>query len=400
MKIFGYDIKAEMIKPAVRKTPQQYPHHQQKYEFRLDLRSLRDAIDMANNVENYNRWELHNIYRRVIRDPNLIAQWNTRILKTLDREFKVVRGGKEDPELTKIFEAPWFTEFIKCALAHKLWGFSLLEFGPWNKDIQAFVPYKDSTGLYHDAIEEVDRDYVKPEWGLIVNNYSDNKGISFYDRRISKNLMFIGSRSSHGLLESASRYILMKDNAQENWSEYGEIFGMDTRVGKTSSQGKDRENFMKAMRDMGSNGWGVIGEDDEIQYAGVRRYDAFRVYAEFLFYSDEAIAKLIFGQDVITNNTGRVVGKIGENVSNMYGDTDTKFVQWLVNTELMPFIEEKSEIDFKDAQFEYDTTEYVRLYERSKIDKVFIDGGWAPSEDYIRKTYGMEVTRRNKTKPE
>ena len=120
------------------------------------------------------------------------------------------------------------------------------------------------------------------------------------------------------------------------------------------------------------------------------------MYAEFLFYSDEAIAKLIFGQDVITNNTGRVVGKIGENVSNMYGDTDTKFVQWLVNTELMPFIEEKSEIDFKDAQFEYDTTEYVRLYERSKIDKVFIDGGWAPSEDYIRKTYGMEVTRRNK----
>jgi len=394
MKILGYDITAKLIKPETRKSPQQYAAKQQKYEFRLDLYSLKVAIDLANNVENYTRYDLHNIYRRAVRDPNLTAQWNTRILKTLDREFKVVKGGKEDPELTKLFEAPWFSEFVKSALAYKMWGFSLLEFGPWDAETRAFMPYRDTTGKYHDAIEEVDRDYVKPEFGLIVNNYNDTKGVSFYDQRIAKNLMFIGSRKDHGMLESASRYILMKDNAQENWSEYGEIFGMDTRVGKTSAQGDDRKAFIQAMRDMGSNGWGVIGEDDEIIYAGVRRYDAFRVYAEFLFYCDEAIAKLIFGQDVITNNTGRVVGKVGENVSNMYGDTDTKLVQWLVNTQLMSFIEEKSGISFKGAEFIYDTTEYVRLYERSKIDKVFIDGGWRPSEDYIRKTYGMDVTRR------
>jgi len=396
MKIFGYGIKAELIKPPMRKTPQTKTGTEQKYEFRLDLKSLRDAIDVANNIEVYNRWFLHNIYRRVLRDPNLVAQWNTRILKTLDREFKVIKNGKEDPELTSLFEAPWFTQFVESSLAHKLWGFSLIEFGPWNPDTKAFMPYKDTTGMYHDAIEEVDRDYVKPEWGLIVKNYADNTGVSFYDKRISQNLMFVGSRREHGLLESAARYILMKDNAQENWSEYGEIFGMDTRVGKTSSQGQDRENFIKAMRDMGSNGWGVIGEDDEIQYAGVRRYDAFRVYAEFLFYCDEAIAKLIFGQDVITNNTGRVVGKVGENVSNMYGDTDTKFVQWIVNTQLMPFLQEKSGISFDGATFEYDTTEYVRLYERSKVDKVWLDAGYMPDEEYIRKTYGMEVTRRNR----
>jgi hypothetical protein len=62
----------------------------------------------------------------------------------------------------------------------------------------------------------------------------------------------------------------------------------------------------------------------------------------------------------------------------------------------MPFISEKSGINFDGAAFEYDTTEYVRLYERSKIDKVFLDAGWRPSEEYIRKTYGMEVTRSNK----
>jgi hypothetical protein len=80
----------------------------------------------------------------------------------------------------------------------------------------------------------------------------------------------------------------------------------------------------------------------------------------------------------------------------MYGDTDTKFVQWIVNTQLMPFMEQKSGISFRGAQFEYDTTEYVRLYERSKVDKVWLDAGYQPDEEYIRKTYGMEVTRRNK----
>ena len=148
-----------MDKPSRRKSPQEFPHNQQKYEFRLDLVNLRQGIDTANNIMTYNRWNLHNIYRRVIRDPNLISQWNTRILKTLDREFKVVKGGKEDAELTSVFEAPWFNHFVRLALEHQLWGFTLIEFGPWDSEKMSFQPYKDTTGLYHDALEAVDRDW-------------------------------------------------------------------------------------------------------------------------------------------------------------------------------------------------------------------------------------------------
>ncbi|GAG69723.1 unnamed protein product, partial [marine sediment metagenome] len=123
MKIFGYNLTAELLRPERRKSPQEFPASQQKYEFRLDLKSLKTAIDLANNLQNYNRWDLHNIYRRVTRDPNLIAQWNTRTLKTLDREFKVVKGDKEDSGLTKLFESPWFSQFVRSAMAYKLWGF-------------------------------------------------------------------------------------------------------------------------------------------------------------------------------------------------------------------------------------------------------------------------------------
>jgi len=367
----------------------------QTYESRQDLLTLKNAVEISNNIQTYERFDLHKIYAQALRDPEFAAQWRTRVLKTLDKEFHIETvDGEENRVAREMFMAPWFHDWIELVLEQVLWGFSLVEFGPWDGEKNCFVPYLDSTGLFHEAVENVNRDYVKPEFGMIVPHYGDgqDKGTSYLTGFWAKKLMFVGgSKKTDSILYNSASYMLMKDNAMKNWSEWIEVFAMDMRIGKTEAQGADRKDFVKAMRDMGGNGYAVIDVDDEVDYVGMNRQDAYRVYEAFLKYCDGEIAKLIFGQDVVTNNTGRVVGKVGEDVSNMYGDTDAKYIEWVINTRLIPYMGTVgAEVD--GIRFKYDTTEKVRLSDRAKIDGEIAKMGFRIADSYIERTYGTDIT--------
>lgn len=392
MKIFGWEWKKEANVENLQKKKSASDYHQkkQKYQTREDLRTLRLSVDNANNIVNYNRHELHQIYRRIIADPELSAQWNTRVMKTLDKEFHVTNiEGEEDKAAAEIFKAPWFFDFVRLVLEHYLWGFTLIEFGPLEDD--AFVLYMDDSGMMHTAVESVDRDYVKPEYGIIVEHYGDSEGVPIYRTAFENRLMFVGKvKNDECLLYKLAAYMLMKENAHQNWSEWAEVFAMDMRIGKTDAQGDARKNFIQALADMGSNGYGVIDPDDIVDYVGVNRQDAYEVYLAFLEYCDGRIAKLIFGQDVVTNNTGRVVGNAGIELSNMYGDADAKLVQWIVNKQLIPLMTRLGS-DLDGMTFKYDTTEKVKLTDRAKIDKSIADMGYQVGEDYLERTYGVDI---------
>ena len=397
MKLFGLDISKVQNQALPdgprKKSADQYHEEKQKYRISQDLRNHRMAVELANNIETYNRYDLHQIYRETLMDPSLPAQWNTRVLKTLDKEFHLVGiEDKVDRSAAEVFKAPWFNDWVRLVLEQHLWGFTLIEFGPWNSDMGSFVPYMDSSGRYHSAVESVDRDYVKPEWGIIVNNYQDGragKHVSYLSSSFGKRLMFTGSpHKENSILYIAAQYMLMKDNAHKNWSEWAEVFATSLRVGKTEGGDAQRKNLFQTLRDMGNNGVAVIDTEDSFEYVNVNRQDAYEVYQAFLEYCDNEVAKLIFGQNVVTNNTGRVVGKVGEDLSNMYGDADAKLVEWIINKELIPYMN-KQGADLDGYRFKYDTTEKVRLTDRANIDKNFSDMGWKLNQEYIERTYGV-----------
>jgi len=396
MKLFGYDIKLDVRNeqkiPRGRKSKSNIPTTPWKYETREDLRTFRLAVDNAKSV-NRDRYDLHQIYRRVMRDPTVLAQWNTRKMKTYDKEFKMVTSdGSENESVTEMFEAPWFKEFVSDCLDSIMWGFTLFEFGPYNNEKDVFEQYFDDQGHYHDAVEVIDRDFVKPEWGIIVSTTGDMEGVDIFNEKTGKNLLFVGKNNDYGLLYACSQYVLMKENVLQNWSEYAEIMGMDIRWVQSEAQGEDRQSLLSDLAQMGSAGYAVIGTDEELHFSGIARRDAFLVYQQFALYADQQIAKLIFGQDVVTNNTGRVVGEVGENISNLYGDADAKFIQWIVNNKLMPFMEKRG-ADFHGCKFKYDLTEHVGLSDRIEIDATISEMGFVHPKEYINRTYGTEVDR-------
>jgi hypothetical protein len=380
-----------------RSSPIKYILDQQKLRTQQDLLKLRWAVDSAENVINYDRELLHNIYRDTDDDPELSSNWDSRKMKTKEKPFKVKKIGsdEEDTERTKILEAQWFFDWIDASLDADKWDFSLIEFGPLDLNKGMFLPYKIGK-KYYDPITVIDRDNVKPELGIITSTPGMSEGILFDDPKYSDYLMFIGHhKSRRGILWKAAKYILFKNNALGNWSEWAEVFGMDKRVGYTDADGEDRKAFIKAIRDIGANAYGVFTSRDKIEYLGTQRQDAYKVYHEFCKYIDEKIAKLVFGQDVISNNTGRVVGTVGENVANMYGDNDARKIKNLVNTRLFPMMANLGFRGFEGYYFDWDTTEKLSLKDRSDIDsKISKDMGFQHSEDYINNTYGTEVTKK------
>jgi hypothetical protein len=376
-------------------SPIKYILDQQKLRSRQDLLKLKIAIDSAESVHNYDRQMLHDIYREIDKDPNLTSNWESRKMKVKEKAFKIRKGnaeGEENKELTAMLETPWFYSFIDACLDSKKWDFSMIEFGPLDNGV--FLPYKVNN-KYYDPITVIDRDNVKPELGLITSIPGDVTGISFDDPQYSKYLMFVGDyRLGTGILWRAAKYILFKDNCLENWSEWAEVFGMDKRVGYTNADGDDRKYFIKALRDMGSNAYGVFMKDDKVEYLGTQRQDAYKVYHEYAKYIDEQIAKLVFGQDVVSNNTGKVVGSVGENIANMYGDNDAKFIKSIVNTRLFPMMAQLGYTGFEGHVFDWDTTEKISLLDRSTIDKNISDMGKEHSDEYINMTYGTDVTKK------
>lgn len=88
-----------------------------------DMRAWRNAWQYAKNVEYPNRVSLYDVYGDVEVDMHLTGCVGQRKGYVLNKSFRIVdRKGVENPELTAIFEAPWFKTFMDLALDAHYWG--------------------------------------------------------------------------------------------------------------------------------------------------------------------------------------------------------------------------------------------------------------------------------------
>lgn len=381
-------------KPATtetkRKSVQDYLAEKQVYRMQEDLFKLRIAIEDAENLTLFNREQLHRIYREVYKDPHLISQWVTRKLKTIEKEFNLVdKADEPSRDATRLLEAQWFMDLMDEILESKLLGFRLIEIGPV-KD-KKIVSYRAANNRVYDPINPINSDHVKPEWGTITREPGTAEGILFEGGPYDANLIFVGKRHDFGMMMSAVKYILFKNNCIENWSEWAEIFGMDMRVGKTFAEGDAKKKFLDTLKTMGSSGYGIIDKEDEIDHFGTARTDAFKVYKELIQTVDSNISKLIFGQDVVSNNTGHVIGEVGENIANLYGDSDAKFVSRIINDIVLPKLIALGFTEFNGLRFKWDTTEKLTMTEQAAIDLQISQMGYKPAKKFLEDKYNIQL---------
>ena len=351
-----------------------------------DIRTWRKAWQTAINTERPNRVALYDVYTDVVVDLHLSGCIRQRSDMVLNKSFKLVskQDGKEKPEITELFEAGWFKQFLELSLESIYYGYSLIQFN----DIVT-----DNT-MRFESVELVPRKHVIPEFGVIVKEVSDEpaKGYSYLGGDLSKWCIGVGGRKNLGLLLKLAPQSLSKKNMLAYWDAFGEIFGMPIRVAKTGSRDpQDKATIEKMMQLMGTSGWAVLPEGTEIELKETTRGDAFNVYDKRIDRCNSEVSKGILGQTMTTDNGGSLAQsevhlEILKNI--VYKDAD--FLRDVINWELLPFMGMHG-FPVQGLRFDWDESVDWTPEQQLKIEQMIL-GSYDIDPKYFVEKYNIPVT--------
>jgi SPP1 gp7 family putative phage head morphogenesis protein len=249
---------------------------------RIDIKTWRDAMAEAEQ----DRYPKRLKWARAVKDLDLDAHWSSQImirnLSVLRKRFKVVSkaDGKELPEKTKIFQAPWFYHLMYTWLDAKSMGTQVME-------IQDLV-----NGNYgKSALYKIPQNHVAPEVKQIMLKDTDNSGYPYAD---DPYILEFCEDIKLGLLYKAAPHIIWKRNAQQSWAEFCEKFGIPMRVAITNKKDTKTLDRIEAMVDkLGSASSAVLPEGTTVDIKDANTRDAFDVFDKKIERCNSEISKLI-----------------------------------------------------------------------------------------------------------
>ena len=354
-----------------------------------DIDTWRQAHKMALNPENPQRRRLYEVYADVDLDLHLTGAIAQREGFVLQKAFKIVGSdGRENRELSELFEAIWFKDFVKLVLDSRYWGHSLIQFG----DVITFEGKQR-----FDSVELVPREHVIPEYGVIVKDAGDDfkKGISYRAGKLAQWCIEAGNSHDLGLLLKCSPQALSKKNMTAFWDGFGELFGMPVRIGKTVSRDPGEINKVERMlSDMGAAAWGLFPEGTDIEIKETSRGDAFNVYDRRLDRANSEMSKCILGQTMTIDNgsslsQSEVHLEVLENIIN----TDADFLRDIINNRLLPFMVMHG-FPLAGYRFEWDDSADYKPEQMQIIEQMLLNAGYEVDPTYFAEKYNIPITGR------
>ena len=297
-----------------------------------DIKNWRMAWQQAINVENPNRIPLYSIYYDTEVDSHLEGCVGQRTDMVMKKAFRLMdTKGNENPEATELFETPWFKDIMRLALQSRYWGHSLIQLG----DVVA-VNGKPA----FDGVRLIPRQHVRPEFGVIVKNQSDDRkdGFDYRHSEMANWCVEAGGSYDLGLFLKVALHAIPKRNMLAFWDQFGEIFGMPIRIAKTASRDpKDKAVIERMLDGMGAAPWGLFPEGTSIEVVETTRGDAFNVYDRRVDRANSEISKAILKQTMtIEDGASRAQGEVHLTIFQNVIDSDADFIRDLVNYSLIP----------------------------------------------------------------
>lgn len=357
----------------------------QQVRQRQDIGEWRIALSLAESIENPNRTELIKIYKDVDLDGHITGIVGSIKNKIKSKPFMIVdSNGEIDEDKTKLFQKEWYFKFIDFIVEAPFWGFSLVQLGDIKDD-----------GF--PTIELVPREYVVPEFEVVRKDLfgtsGDRKNTFKYNESPLKDwFIFIGEKKNMGLFNKATPHALAKKNLFIEMWEYGELFGMPIRVGKTDiKDDQRREQMAKMMENIGSNAWGVFDKDDDIKFVEASGGDSTAVFIQPIKLSNEEISKAFAGQ-VATFDEKSFVGsaEVQERIFNELIIAFMRNAAFIINNQLIPrmVIHRMLPPGFR---YKWKAEEILSIIDRSKIITDLTKAGYEFAPDTVTEEVGIKV---------
>jgi phage gp29-like protein len=347
-----------------------------------DIATLKQALISAQSVVNPSRKQLYEVYNNIVSDAHLSSIIQSRMKKVLSKPFRIVNeAGEEDEKVTKIFETMWFDKFMKLSLESMYYGYSLIQLGDIDK------------GKFKD-ITLIDRRHVKPELGIVVKNAFDVVGTSYADEPFNTWLIPVGEKKDLGILKNVAKILLFKQMTLSAFAQYVEIYGIPTRIGYSGSYNEDsRLQMVNMLQNMGSAAWGIFDKEDKVEIVDAPSGggDIFKMYLDYI---DAQVSKAVAGQTMTSDNgSSKSQATVHENMFEEIIESDMKFLQFVINDELLPRLE-KLGFPIKGYSFKFDTTEYVSVKEKFDMVIGLSKNGYEVDLNYIIDNFGIPVTKK------
>lgn len=294
------------------------------------IKKWRDALALAQLAENQNCAPLFELYDSIMLDSHLAALIETRTLKIMQSKFKIVdQSGKDNPELIKLFEQPWFNSFIYHSIMAKFKGRTVVEL--WDLD---------PLTMELASVNYIPGENVLPHKGLITKEVGDEKGYPYKDGPLANYYIQIGKNNDLGLLKDVAPDVLTKKFTKASWQELVEKEGIPPRWVVTDSYSETRENELAdMMQNMVSNHWAVLKGNEKIEIANTGAATRYEIFEKLMSFMNSEITKRVLGQDgtTDTNSTGTYGSlKVMQGVSDDRHDADKTDIKYIINKELFP----------------------------------------------------------------
>ena len=358
---------------------------------RKDIRTWRAAWQQAINVDYPNRVPLYDIYRDVDADLHLTGCMGQRKGYVLNKNFRITdRSGRENPDLTRIFEAPWFKDFMELALDSTYWGHSLIQLGD--------VISVEGVPAFSEVLL-VPRKHVVPEYGALVVHEQDTwqSGYDYRHSELADWVVEVGGTHDLGLFLKCAQHTIPKKNVCAFWDMFSEIFGIPFRVAKTTSRDtREHGRIEKMLSSMGAAGWALFPEGTEIEIKESTRGDAYNVFDKRIERANSEISKGILTETMTTDDgsslsQSEVHMEVLENL--IHKDADR--LRDIVNFRLIPLMV-KHGFPLRGYRFDwYDsvsfTPEQQVAYERMVLERYEVD------PKYFIEKYNIPILGERKT---
>jgi hypothetical protein len=305
----------------------------------------------------------------------------------LQKAFKLVdKNGKENRELSELFETEWFKDWLKLVLDTRYWGHSLIQFG----DIVTVMGKKR-----FESVELVPRIHVVPEFGVITKEAGGDykQGINYRQGKIAEWCIEAGKPKDLGLLLKCSPSALSKKNMLGFWDGWGEMFAMPIRIGKTSSRDNaEITKIEKMLAEMGAAAWGIFPEGTEIEIKETSRGDAFNVYDKRIDRANSEISKGTLNQTMtIDSGSSLSQSEVHLEVFENVIEADADFVRDIINNRLIPFMAMHG-FPVEGYRFDWDESVSYTPDQMREIEQMILNGGYIIDEKYFIDKYNITIT--------
>lgn len=363
---------------------------------RSDVLVWKNALASAENIDHPKMFPYYNLVKDMMLDAHLSSQIQNRKLKTLSADFVIKKtNGEKHQELTDLLQKSfWFSSVIEHILDSIYFGYTLIEFN--RKENEDLTSGKLPTPI----ITMVPRQNVIPQKGLILKEYTDDKGINYLNApEYGSWLLDFGGVGDLGLINKAIPHVLFSRFAQSCWSELCEIYGIPPRVMKTNTRDSGAlRRAEKMMTDMGAAAWFIIDESETFEWAQNGMPTTGQVYEGLIKLCRDNISLLIsgaiIGQDTKYGSKGRE--EASQEALQDLVNADQTMVEQYMNEKVLSALYHIGVLPEDGLSFQYDQVEDVAELWKRTIEVMPYKN---IPDQWIKDKFGVEVQGERQTTP-